>query len=223
MLSKKMQYWSNQEAVREAQVEDPRYKYDASPSPHKRDGKPQAAFSKQLVTGGRNPRSVMDVPTAPYKGSHYATFPPNLIAPLIRATCPRWACPVCGQGWSPVVEKGYVKAGSGTVGGRNRFDEGDESGFTGKPTMNVSNQVKEYRPTCEHEHTKDEAVPGICLDPFVGSGTTVMVAKQLLRRGVGLDISMEYIDQQAKVRTGEGSPSGALDELPLFALTDNEV
>ena len=86
------------------------------------------------------------------------------------------------------------------------------------PNHSYNNNVKEYRPTCEHDHTKDEAVPGICLDPFVGSGTTVMVAKQLLRRGIGLDISMEYIDQQAKVRTGEGSPSGVLDDLPLFEL-----
>ncbi len=84
-------------------------------------------------------------------------------------------------------------------------------------------QIKEYRPTCEHPHTKDEAVPGIVLDPFVGSGTTVMVAKQLLRRGIGLDISLEYLDEQAKIRTGEGNPSGVLDDLPLFALTNDEV
>jgi hypothetical protein len=75
--------------------------------------------------------------------------------------------------------------------------------------------IKSYRPTCEHPH--DEGVPGIVLDPFVGSGTTVMVAKQLLRRGIGLDISMEYLDEQAKIRTGISSPSKQFDELPLFA------
>ncbi len=83
--------------------------------------------------------------------------------------------------------------------------------------------VKEYRQTCDHPHTIEEAVPGIVLDPFVGSGTTVMVAKDLLRRGIGLDISMDYLDEQAKSRTGEGSPSNILDDLPLFAQMELET
>ncbi len=244
MLSKKMQYWSNQEAVREAHKPE---SIERASRPwsgevtwnHKKGGlKDGRETMNTCHPSGRNPRSVMDVPTAPYKGAHYATFPPNLIAPLIRATCPRWACPVCGQGWSPVVEKGKLTKGESArydewnYGKLDGFAEGEQiqagkasnMRYTGfipghfKPT-----NVKEYRPTCEHEHTKDEAVPGICLDPFVGSGTTVMVAKKLLRRGIGLDISMEYIDQQAKIRTGEGSPSKVLDDLPLFALMDEEV
>jgi hypothetical protein len=88
---------------------------------------------------------------------------------------------------------------------------------SGERTRLISN-VKDYRPTCEHDHTKDEAVPGIVLDPFVGSGTSVAVAKQLLRRGIGLDISMEYLDNQAKIRTRSGSPSNVLDDLPLFEM-----
>jgi ribonucleoside-triphosphate reductase len=41
---------------------------------------------------------------------------------------------------------------------------------------------------------------GIVLDPFVGSGTTVMVANQLGRRGVGLDLSFKYLQENAKER-----------------------
>jgi DNA modification methylase len=37
----------------------------------------------------RNKRSVWTVPTAPYKGAHFATFPPALIEPCILAGCPR--------------------------------------------------------------------------------------------------------------------------------------
>ncbi len=154
------------------------------------------------------------------------TFPPNLIAPLIRATCPRWACPECGHGWSPVVEKSGGAQGSWTTHeADNERGHGGNVASDGRPegtkiadgwaTYQIN--IKEYRPTCEHPHTKDEAIPGIVLDPFVGSGTTVMVAKQLLRRGIGIDISMEYLDEQAKVRTGISSPSKQFDELPLFA------
>jgi len=46
---------------------------------------------------------------------------------------------------------------------------------------------------------------------------TVTLAKQLLRRGVGFDISLEYLDDQAKLRTGTGQPRHALDNLPLFS------
>lgn len=37
------------------------------------------------------------LPTAPYKGSHYATFPPALPKRLIEAMCPREVCESCGE------------------------------------------------------------------------------------------------------------------------------
>lgn len=36
----------------------------------------------------RNKRSVWRVPTKPFKGAHFATFPPNLVKPCILAGCP---------------------------------------------------------------------------------------------------------------------------------------
>lgn len=52
---------------------------------------------------------------------------------------------------------------------------------------------REYGRTCDHPHPKAEAVPGIVLDPFVGTGTTVMIAQQLRRRAVGVDLNPEYL------------------------------
>jgi DNA modification methylase len=40
-------------------------------------------------TGTRNRRSVWTVATKPYKGAHFATFPPDLIRPCILAGCPK--------------------------------------------------------------------------------------------------------------------------------------
>ncbi len=222
MLTKKMKYWSNQEAVREKTGGEEEWagSFEDNGSIVQEDDNREGKSTRRFGVGGRNPRSVLDIPTAPYKGAHYATFPPNLIAPLIRATCPRWACPVCGQGWAAVVDRKdkrhwterneYTKSKyqlgnnlSGRNDGRATFSPPDYEHFG-------------YRPTCEHPHTQEEAVPGIVFDPFVGSGTTIAVAKDLLRRGIGIDISMEYLDQQAKVRAGLGSPSTVLDDLPLF-------
>jgi DNA modification methylase len=37
----------------------------------------------------RNKRSVWTITTKPYKGAHFATFPPDLISPCILAGCPK--------------------------------------------------------------------------------------------------------------------------------------
>ena len=42
----------------------------------------------QSNKGGRNKRSVWTVTTKPYKGAHFATFPPDLIEPCVLAGCP---------------------------------------------------------------------------------------------------------------------------------------
>jgi DNA modification methylase len=55
-------------------------------------------------TAGRNLRSVWNIATQPYPGAHFATFPPKLVEPCIKAGCP---------------ENGVVLdpfAGSGTTG-----------------------------------------------------------------------------------------------------------
>lgn len=42
---------------------------------------------------------------------------------------------------------------------------------------------------------------GVVLDPFCGTGTTLLVAKHLNRRAVGIDISRQYLEIAEK-RTG---------------------
>jgi DNA modification methylase len=48
----------------------------------------QRMRSQFYLRGGRNRRSVWTVSTKPYKGAHFATFPPDLIEPCILAGCP---------------------------------------------------------------------------------------------------------------------------------------
>ena len=64
-------------------------------------------------TGSRNRRSVWSVATRPYKGAHFATFPPALIEPCILA-----GCPVGGVVLDPFGGSGTT-AGVAVANGRN--------------------------------------------------------------------------------------------------------
>lgn len=58
--------------------------------------------------GGRNRRSVWTVATKPFRGAHFATFPPALILPCILAGCPENGVvfdPFMGAGTTAVVAK----------------------------------------------------------------------------------------------------------------------
>lgn len=141
LLSKKDRYYYDNEAVKEDSVD-----YEGSAKRYKTpffvgnkhesggystNGAKHTAGIKEFY-GKRNKRSVWNVNVKPYKGAHFATFPPDLIEPCILA------------GSKP----------------------GD-----------------------------------MVLDPFCGSGTTVMVANKHGRNGVGIDLNYKYLAEQAMIRT----------------------
>jgi len=197
-LTKKMGYWGDLERVRLEPTE-------TSPA-------------------GPNPRSVFTYSTSSYKGAHYAVYPGHLIAPLIHATCPKRVCSVCGQGWSPEVQR--IKHPTRDMEAqREKAAErtGRTDGHVPGPEGQLDNVILlGYRPTCScgiveaaESSTKEQAA-GWVLDPFMGSGTTGVVAKEFGVNYVGIDISFQYLDEQAKVRTKIGQPSKQLDDLPMF-------
>ena len=47
-----------------------------------------ALVDEYEVLSKRNKRSVWTVTTKPFKGAHFATFPPDLIEPCVLAGCP---------------------------------------------------------------------------------------------------------------------------------------
>lgn len=179
---------------------------------------------------GRNRRTVWTIATAPYSGAHFATYPPALIEPCIKAgTSEHGVCPECGAQWERVVEK--VDTGEtqkmpdgfatheGDHGSIHR--SGREKGEAGKPVM--ASQTIGWQPTCTHDL---EPVPAKVFDPFLGSGTSILVARKLGRIGIGTDLSLEYLglarerlsldvlDDWENKRSKDGETS--LDDLPMF-------
>ena len=55
-----------------------------------------------------NPRTVLTPKAYYYKGSHSAPYNPDLIGPLLRATCPSRVCTHCNEPWAPYIEHGQV-------------------------------------------------------------------------------------------------------------------
>ena len=63
-------------------------------------------FDKRVDSNpaGAPPLDTWVIPTAPYKGSHYATFPPALVIKPVLSMCPERVCGVCGEPSRRIVE-----------------------------------------------------------------------------------------------------------------------
>jgi len=123
LFSKSKKYFYDNEAIKEPVKQDWGTR-DRTKGKYHNAGtglSPHSGLSKSYTT--KNKRSVWSVTNKPYKGAHFAVYPPDLIEPCI-------------------------KAGS---------EEGD-----------------------------------IVLDPFMGSGTTALVAKSLQRHYIGCELHEEY-------------------------------
>ncbi len=149
------------------------------------------------IIASRNLRSVWTITSEPFPGNHFATFPQKLIEPCIKAgTSEKGCCPECGAPWKRVVRKigkvkqrwpgaSVIKAQYGTVGKTSVL----ATGYTAmKCTVG-------WQLTCNHNL---EPVPCAVLDPFMGSGTTAVVAKKLGRHFVGIELNPAYVRMAKK-------------------------
>jgi hypothetical protein len=90
LLSKSPKYYFDSEAMQEEAVGAPSGNTERKQRPSADVLKRGAQAGSIPYQGGetRNRRSVWTVATKPYKGAHFATFPPDLIRPCILAGCP---------------------------------------------------------------------------------------------------------------------------------------
>lgn len=145
LLTRSANYTYNGDAIREPYKPESagRYAYSkqgTAPTCRQVDGdverRERERGLREMNPRGRNARSVWELPTQPYHGAHFATFPPE-------------------------IPRRCILAGT-------------------RPGDRV-------------------------LDPFVGSGTTARVARELGREGLGMDLSREYLSlARQRIRTTGG-------------------
>ena len=127
LLAKSAKYFFDGEAIKEPFVSNNNTKSKGTRGKLRttgaRNGDRDFSGGFPYPENGRNKRSVWTINTKPFGGAHFATFPEELIKPMVLAGCP---------------------------------------------------------------------VGGIVLDPFMGAGTTSVVAKRLGRNFIGMELNPDY-------------------------------
>ena len=170
--------------------------------------------------GKKNRRSVWTVTTKPFKGAHFATFPPDLIEPCILAgSSEKGHCPECGEKWIRQVEKTKsFESGSGKSGNQIQGKQDLKASDTNStPDIRMGPVIHTktigWEPSCSCGY---DPIPDIVLDPFMGSGTTAQVAIQNGRQYLGCELNPEYKAlQDERIVKAEGAVTEQTAQLAL--------
>jgi DNA modification methylase len=203
LLSKQPRYWFDAEAIAE-----PADRAGTVPG-----GGRALAPADGFVNGGgwvsgevpanRNARSVWSIPTQGYSEAHFATWPEALVERILKAGCPEQVCTGCGKARERQVERTpRIHAGDsgrteaqGTVQ-RGKREDGKAIGTVIRERFQAGNDIQDLGwsdCSCNQPYA-----PGVCLDPFMGSGTTALVARRLGRRAIGVELNPEYAEMCAR-------------------------
>jgi DNA modification methylase len=109
LLTKSARYYYDADAVREPHTAGniQQQLQPAKKASGDGDGRPSWVVAERYLNpAGRNLRSVWSIATAPYPGAHFATFPPKLVEPCVKAGCPEGGTvldPFAGSGTTGMV------------------------------------------------------------------------------------------------------------------------
>lgn len=187
------------------------------------EGKQQAEENYKRT---RNLWTVWNVSKVGTSEAHVAVYNTKLVEiPIMASTSSRGCCPKCGTGWVRRLTRNPVSGLHQAEVVQNKLADANTDQWSGaRPWV-----TKGWHPNCEcfghfevtterkhmasgKWHTinkkqyvpdgrQPDPIPAIVMDPFNGSGTTMLTAKYLGRSSVGIDISPEYMTI-AKKRVG---------------------
>lgn len=166
---------------------------------------PAAESVKARATA--NLRNVWSLSPEPFAEAHFATFPTELPRRCIKiGTSERGVCPACGKPWGRVTSKTLVLQPDVSAE-RNAFrGKGEEAedttgnvaqaNRTGTPRGTNHTVTLGWQPSCQCD--AGDPVPATVLDPFGGVMTTALVANQLGRDSISIELGPKYAAMGAR-------------------------
>jgi len=150
---------------------------------------------------------------------HFAAFPPALVRPLVLGWSPPGVCTACMQSRRPVSDSERTFDGEPIGSG----DGGIWQAQNGRAKRHTRNQgvgnwrfgsrttITGYACACPSPDAPTR--PAVVLDPFAGTGTTLLVASAYGRTGVGTDLSRDYC-RLARWRTRDPGERARARDMP---------
>jgi len=146
---------------------------------------------------GKNPGDCIMFPLEPSKERHFAMFPQTLPEFCIRAGCPELVCKKCG------TPRLVIKTGKSPYSFNIRVRDTKNNKIKHLDRKASNEEIKNYDEANYTSKKQKKLImgcscnsgfkPGIVLDPFMGSGTTAIVAKKLGMNFLGFEINKNYI------------------------------
>lgn len=161
----------------------------------------------EQVANGSGLRNVWDIPIQGYRDAHFATFPQKLAEiAIVAGTSEKGCCPECGAPW---IRHRKLDVCDGM--GRSWHSHENDDGVGNRIHWDTwetyeRGETLGWVPSCGC--SSENPVPCTVLDPFGGAGTTGLVAEQLGRDSVMVEMNPEYAEM-ARARIEE-------DSMPLF-------
>jgi len=134
------------------------------------------------------------ITTQPSKIAHYAMWPPKLAERLVLSMCPLEVCTLCGEPRRRIERT--TNALGGAVQRRAHLEAADpRDKRTNVASINDAPETSQ-RETLGWTDCGCNApwTPGTVLDPFAGTGTTIITADLHGRRGIGIDLDPRNAD-----------------------------
>lgn len=144
---------------------------------------------------GKNPGDTWEITTKGFSDAHFAVYPPELVEKPVKAGCPKKVCAECGTPYvrdKETPDKDYSRGGeewrdNANIGNPQRDHDGD---------WGYEAEFKGWKQGCDCDNS--ETHKGLMLDPFMGAGTTGVVARQHNRNYLGIEINEEYASMAQK-------------------------
>ena len=153
-----------------------------------------------------NLRNVWEISKHPFPGAHFATFPPLLVETCLKAgTSEHGACSGCGAQWIRRIENPRIPDEIRNRSADTKMSYHTRSLGGGQKLQNWRDanppRTVGWESSCSCDPVP-RVIPATVLDPFGGAGTVGMVANELGRDALLVEINDEYVEM-AKNRISE--------------------